>query len=99
MPCHRNYELDLNPFPGPLPDIRPLFGSIARADSDFRAKPALAQWDAQFARRWVGVVGRIPNANPREARLLTDTIKQTASCTARLPPYPNGHVLTRLLCL
>ena len=54
MYCHRNYELDLKFFPGPLPDIYPLFGSIALAVSDFRAKPALAQWDAQFAWRWVG---------------------------------------------
>jgi hypothetical protein len=46
-------ELDLTAFPGPLPDILPLFTSIALTDSDFRAKPALAQWDAQFARRWV----------------------------------------------
>ncbi len=47
-------ELDLKSFPGPLPDILPLFTSIALAESNFRAKPALAQWDAQFARRWVG---------------------------------------------
>ena len=44
-------ELDLKSFPGPLPDILPLFTSIALADSDFRPKPALAEWDAQFARR------------------------------------------------
>lgn len=46
-------ELDLKSFPGPLPDILPLFTSIALTDSNFRAKPALAQWDAQFGRRWV----------------------------------------------
>ncbi len=46
-------ELDLKSFPGPLPDILPLFTSIALTDSNFRPKPALAQWDEQFGRRWV----------------------------------------------
>lgn len=46
-------ELDLKSFPGPLPDILPLFTSIALTDSDFQPKPALAEWDAQFGRRWV----------------------------------------------
>ena len=36
-----------------LPANLPLFASIGLADSRFAAKPALAAWDALFARRWV----------------------------------------------
>lgn len=47
-------ELDLKAFPGPLPDIVPLFVSIALTDPEFREKPALAVWDGLFQRRWAG---------------------------------------------
>lgn len=44
-------DLDLAALPPPLPANLPLFASIGLADSDFRAKPALAAWDALYARR------------------------------------------------
>jgi len=42
---------DLASFPPPVPPNLPLFLNIGLADSDFVAKPALANWDALFARR------------------------------------------------
>jgi hypothetical protein len=44
-------DLDLLTYPQPLPPNLPLFASIGLAGSDFTAKPALAAWDALFARR------------------------------------------------
>jgi hypothetical protein len=41
-------------FPGPLPPNLPLFVSIGLTDSNFAAKPALAEWDRLFARTWAG---------------------------------------------
>ena len=46
-------DLDLSAFPPPLPANLPLFTSIGLTDSRFTAKPALAAWDALFARRRV----------------------------------------------
>jgi len=43
-------DLDLSSFPPPIPANLPLFISIGLADSDLMAKPALAAWDALFAR-------------------------------------------------
>lgn len=43
-------DLDLAALPPPLPANLPLFASIGLANSDFSAKPALAAWDALFAR-------------------------------------------------
>jgi len=42
---------DLATFPQPRPANLPLFTSIGLTDSDFIAKPALANWDVLFARR------------------------------------------------
>lgn len=47
-------DIDLTTFPGPIPPNLPLFVSIGLADSNFAAKPALAEWDRLFARRWTG---------------------------------------------
>jgi len=47
-------DIDLASLPPPLPENLPLFASIGLADSNFAPKPALAAWDAQFARRRVG---------------------------------------------
>ncbi|MBL9077962.1 MAG: hypothetical protein JNL08_10690 [Planctomycetes bacterium] len=41
---------DLSAWPQPLPPNLPLFTNIGLCDSDFTAKPALAAWDALFAR-------------------------------------------------
>jgi len=46
-------DLDLASVPPPVPTNLPLFASIGLADSSFNAKPALAAWDALFARRLV----------------------------------------------
>ena len=43
-------DLDLATFPPPIPANLPLFINIGLTDSDFGAKPALAAWDALFAR-------------------------------------------------
>lgn len=43
-------DIDLAALPPPLPANLPLFASIGLANSDFSAKPALATWDALFAR-------------------------------------------------
>ena len=44
-------DIDVSSFPPPLPANLPLFTHIGLVDSDFDAKPALAEWDALFARR------------------------------------------------
>jgi hypothetical protein len=46
-------DIELSSLPPPLPPNLPLFASIGLADSQFVPKPALAAWDAQFARRLV----------------------------------------------
>jgi hypothetical protein len=46
-------DVDLSSLPPPVPPNLPLFASIGLADSNFVAKPALAAWDALFARRLV----------------------------------------------
>jgi hypothetical protein len=46
-------DVDLASVPPPVPANLPLFASIGLADSDFAPKPALAAWDALFARRYV----------------------------------------------
>ena len=46
-------DLDLATFPQPQPASLPLFAGIGVVDSDFNAKPALAAWDALFARRYL----------------------------------------------
>jgi hypothetical protein len=52
-------DLDLATFPTPIPANLPLFVNIGLTDSDFGAKPALAAWDALFARAKVaGDAGR-----------------------------------------
>lgn len=43
-------DIDLAAFPGPVPPNLPLFASIGVTNSDFSPKPALAGWDALFAR-------------------------------------------------
>jgi hypothetical protein len=43
-------DIDLAALPPPVPANLPLFTSIGLADSQFAAKPALARWDALFAR-------------------------------------------------
>lgn len=47
-------DIDIASLPPPVPANLPLFASIGFADSDFNPKPALAAWDALFARRRVG---------------------------------------------
>jgi hypothetical protein len=44
---------DLSTFPQPIPANLPLFATIGLTDSDLNAKPALAAWDALYARRLV----------------------------------------------
>ena len=44
-------DLDLASLPQPQPANLPLFAHLGLTDSDFAAKPALAGWDALFARR------------------------------------------------
>lgn len=46
-------DIDISSIPPPVPANLPLFTSIGYTDSDFAAKPALAAWDALFARRRV----------------------------------------------
>jgi hypothetical protein len=41
---------DLTQWPPPIPTNLPLFTSIGLVDSNFVPKPALAEWDALFAR-------------------------------------------------
>lgn len=43
-------DLDLSTFPQPLPANLPLFAHLGLTDSDFNPKPALAAWDALYAR-------------------------------------------------
>jgi hypothetical protein len=43
-------DIDFAAFPPPVPANLPLFGSIGLADPQFSPKPALAKWDALFAR-------------------------------------------------
>jgi hypothetical protein len=43
-------DIDLAVFPPPIPANLPLFGSIGLSDPQFNPKPALARWDALFAR-------------------------------------------------
>lgn len=43
-------DIDLAAFPPPVPANLPLFTAIGLTGPDFAAKPALAQWDALFAR-------------------------------------------------
>ena len=48
---HLNFaDPDLATFPQPLPPNLPLFATIGLVDSRFNSKPALAAWDALFAR-------------------------------------------------
>lgn len=47
-------DIDITAVPPPVPANLPLFASIGLADSRFGAKPALAAWDALFARRLSG---------------------------------------------
>lgn len=44
-------DIELASVPPPVPPNLPLFASIGLMDSQFNAKPALAAWDAQHARR------------------------------------------------
>lgn len=46
-------DLDIATFPPPIPPNLPLFVNIGLTDSNFAGKPALAAWDALFARRRV----------------------------------------------
>lgn len=46
-------DIDLAVYPPPVPPNLPLFVSIGLTDSDFNPKPALAAWDALFARTLV----------------------------------------------
>ncbi len=46
-------DIDTSAFPQPQPANLPLFTRIGLVDSNFAAKPALAAWDALFARRLV----------------------------------------------
>jgi hypothetical protein len=51
---HLNFgDPDLTSFPLPLPPNLSLFSSIGLVDSNFNAKPALAAWDALYARRLI----------------------------------------------
>ncbi len=43
-------DLELASFPQPVPANLPLFTTLGLVDSAYAAKPALAQWDALFAR-------------------------------------------------
>ena len=44
-------DIDLSTVPSPVPANLPLFAQIGFTDSNFNSKPALAAWDALFARR------------------------------------------------
>ena len=44
-------DIDLSSVPAPVPPNLPLFAQISLADSAFTPKPALAAWDALYARR------------------------------------------------
>ena len=44
-------DIDLASIAPPVPTNLPLFTQIGLTDSNFTAKPALAEWDALFARR------------------------------------------------
>ena len=46
-------DLDLALWPVPPGSILPLFAGLGLVDTEFRAKPALAEWDKVFARKWV----------------------------------------------
>ncbi len=46
-------DLDLSAWPQPQPESLPLFAHIGLTDSNLAPKPALAEWDALFARRLV----------------------------------------------
>ena len=46
-------DLDLAALPSPQPANLPLFATLGMVDSQYAAKPALAQWDALFARALV----------------------------------------------
>jgi hypothetical protein len=46
-------DVDLAALPPPLPANLPLFAKLGLTDSNFAAKPALAAWDALFARTLV----------------------------------------------
>jgi hypothetical protein len=50
-------DLDIASLPAPVPANLPLFAAIGLSDSNFMAKPALARWDALFARRLVAPSG------------------------------------------
>lgn len=43
-------DVDLASFPQPVPANLPLFATLGLVESNYAAKPALAQWDALFAR-------------------------------------------------
>jgi len=43
-------DIDLAAFPPPVPANLPLFATLGLVDSNYTAKPSLAQWDALFAR-------------------------------------------------
>jgi enoyl-CoA hydratase/carnithine racemase len=43
-------DIDIAAFPPPIPPNRPLFVTLGFVDSNYAVKPALAQWDALFAR-------------------------------------------------
>ena len=47
-------DLDLSGWPVLPGSILPLFASLGLVDADYRAKPALAEWDKVFARAWAG---------------------------------------------
>lgn len=47
-------DLDLSGWPVPPGSILPLFASLGLVDTELRAKPALAEWDEVFARKWEG---------------------------------------------
>ena len=46
-------DIDLSTVPPPVPANLPLFAQIGFTDSNFNPKPALAAWDALYARRLV----------------------------------------------
>ena len=46
-------DLDLASLPAPVPANLPLFAELGLTDKTFAPKPALAAWDALFARRLV----------------------------------------------
>jgi hypothetical protein len=50
-------DLDIASLPPPVPANLPLFADIGLSDSHFMAKPALARWDALFARPLVASSG------------------------------------------